>query len=195
MSDEKTSNNSLTKQLNAVMLGKLLVVAVIMLGFGYALVPIYKQICELTGVNVLTVQSDFSKAPKNSQIDLSREITVEFDANTQGPWRFRPVVSSLKVHPGEMAQVVYEVVNKQAFKMNAQAIPSYAPQQASPYFKKVECFCFKQQTLEANEARQMPVMFFIDPALPKDVKTITLSYTFFQVGVPQKLSALGSPNG
>lgn len=195
MSDEKTSNNSLTKQLNAVMLGKLLVVAVIMLGFGYALVPIYKQICELTGVNVLTVQSEFSKAPKNSQIDLSREITVEFDANTQGPWRFRPVVSSLKVHPGEMAQVVYEVVNKQAFKMNAQAIPSYAPQQASPYFKKVECFCFKQQTLEANEARQMPVMFFIDPALPKDVKTITLSYTFFQVGVPQKLSALGSPNG
>ncbi len=195
MSDEKTSNNSLTKQLNTVMLGKLLVVAVVMLGFGYALVPIYKQICELTGVNVLTVQSEFSKAPKNSQIDLSREITVEFDANTQGPWRFRPVVSSLKVHPGEMAQVVYEVVNKQAFKMNAQAIPSYAPQQASPYFKKVECFCFKQQTLEANEARQMPVMFFIDPALPKDVKTITLSYTFFQVGVPQKLSALGSPNG
>lgn len=195
MSDEKTSKNSLTKQLNTVMLGKLLVVAVIMLGFGYALVPIYKQICELTGVNVLTVQSEFSKAPKNSQIDLSREITVEFDANTQGPWRFRPVVSSLKVHPGEMAQVVYEVVNKQAFKMNAQAIPSYAPQQASPYFKKVECFCFKQQTLEANEARQMPVMFFIDPALPKDVKTITLSYTFFQVGVPQKLSALGSPNG
>ena len=195
MSDEKTSKNSLTKQLNTVMLGKLLVVAVIMLGFGYALVPIYKQICELTGVNVLTVQSELAKPPKNSQIDLSREITVEFDANTQGPWRFRPVVSSLKVHPGEMAQVVYEVVNKQAFKMNAQAIPSYAPQQASPYFKKVECFCFKQQTLEANEARQMPVMFFIDPALPKDVKTITLSYTFFQVGVPQKLSALGSPNG
>ncbi|MBX9899268.1 MAG: cytochrome c oxidase assembly protein [Burkholderiaceae bacterium] len=195
MSVEKTSNNSLTKQLNAVMFGKLLVVAVVMLGFGYALVPIYKQICELTGVNVLTVQSELAKPPKNSQIDLSREITVEFDANTQGPWRFRPVVSSLKVHPGEMAQVVYEVVNKQAFKMNAQAIPSYAPQQASPYFKKVECFCFKQQTLEANEARQMPVMFFIDPALPKDVKTITLSYTFFQVGVPQKLSALGSPNG
>lgn len=195
MSVKKTSNNSLTKQLNAVMFGKLLVVAVVMLGFGYALVPIYKQICELTGVNVLTVQSELAKPPKNSQIDLSREITVEFDANTQGPWRFRPVVSSLKVHPGEMAQVVYEVVNKQAFKMNAQAIPSYAPQQASPYFKKVECFCFKQQTLEANEARQMPVMFFIDPALPKDVKTITLSYTFFQVGVPQKLSALGSPNG
>jgi cytochrome c oxidase assembly protein subunit 11 len=195
MSVEKTNNNSLTKQLNAIMFGKLLVVAVVMLGFGYALVPIYKQICELTGVNVLTLQGEMAKAPKNSQIDLSREITVEFDANTQGPWRFRPVVSSLKVHPGEMAQVVYEVVNKQAFKMNAQAIPSYAPQQASPYFKKVECFCFKQQTLEANEARQMPVMFFIDPALPKDVKTITLSYTFFQVGVPQKISALGSPNG
>jgi cytochrome c oxidase assembly protein subunit 11 len=171
------------QELNLVMLRKLLVIAVVMLGFGYALVPIYRQICELTGVNILTPKDIDLKAISNSQIDKNREVIVEFDANTQGPWRFRPTVSSMKVHPGEMVQVVYEVVNKQSYKMDAQAIPSYAPQQAAPFFKKMECFCFKQQTLEANEARQMPVTFYIDPALPKDVKTITLSYTFFEVGL------------
>jgi cytochrome c oxidase assembly protein subunit 11 len=171
------------------------VIGIVMFGFAYALVPIYKQICELTGINILTPKDIDLKTISNSQIDLSREVTIEFDANTQGPWRFRPVVSSLKVHPGEMAQVVYEVVNKQSYKMDAQAIPSYAPQQASAYFKKMECFCFKQQTLEANEARQMPVVFYIDPALPKDVKTITLSYTFFEVGLKEprpQVSSAGS---
>lgn len=179
------------KALNIAMLGKLLLIAVVMFGFGYALVPIYKQICELTGVNILTPKDISVKEISNSQIDRSREVTVEFDANTQGPWRFRPTVSSMKVHPGEMTQVVYEVVNKQSYKMDAQAIPSYAPQQAAAYFKKMECFCFKQQTLEANEARQMPVVFFIDPSLPKDIKIITLSYTFFEVGMKQRAAGLG----
>ena len=179
------------KKLNGTMLGKLLVVALVMFGFGYALVPIYKQICELTGVNILTPKDISAKDISNSQIDLSREVTIEFDANTQGPWRFRPTVSSMRVHPGEMTQVVYEVVNKQSYKMDAQAIPSYAPQQAGQYFKKMECFCFKQQTLEANEARQMPVVFYIDPKLPKDVKTITLSYTFFEVGVKPNVNGKG----
>jgi cytochrome c oxidase assembly protein subunit 11 len=87
----------------------------------------------------------------------------------------------MQVHPGEMTQIVYEVVNTQARSIDAQAIPSYAPQQASAHFKKVECFCFKQQTLGPNEAKQMPIVFYIDPALPKEVKTITLSYTFFEV--------------
>jgi cytochrome c oxidase assembly protein subunit 11 len=169
-------------RLNAQMFGKLIVVAVLMFGFGYALIPVYKKICEVTGVNILTPK-DANVAPiANTQIDKSRTITVEFDANAQGPWRFRPTVSSVQVHPGEMAQVVYEVVNTQARSIDAQAIPSYAPQQASEHFKKVECFCFKQQTLQPNEAKQMPVVFYIDPALPKDVKTITLSYTFFEVG-------------
>ena len=182
---------SSVKKLNGTMLGKLLVVALVMFGFGYALVPIYKQICELTGVNILTPKDISVAEISNSQIDLSREVTIEFDANTQGPWRFRPTVTSLKVHPGEMTQVVYEVVNKQSYKMDAQAIPSYAPLQAAQYFKKMECFCFKQQTLEANEARQMPVVFYIDPKLPKDVKTITLSYTFFEVGVKPNVTGKG----
>jgi cytochrome c oxidase assembly protein subunit 11 len=188
---ELAQRQSGTKKLNLTMLSKLLVIALVMFGFGYALVPIYKQICELTGVNILTPKDISIKEISNSQIDRTREVTVEFDANTQGPWRFRPTVSSLKVHPGEMAQIMYEVVNKQSYKMEAQAIPSYAPQQAAAYFKKMDCFCFKQQTLEANEARQMPVVFYIDPDLPKDVKTITLSYTFFEVGLKPKSAPEG----
>lgn len=170
------------RTLNQQMLGKLLVIAIFMFGFGYALVPIYKKICEITGINILTTQEVTVKAVGNTQIDKSRLITVEFDANAQGPWRFRPTLNSVQIHPGEMAQVVYEVVNTQAHSINAQAIPSYAPQQAAAHFKKVECFCFKQQTLGPNEAKQMPVVFYIDPALPKNIKTITLSYTFFEVG-------------
>lgn len=182
MSDTTDSKTKQIKtglaSLNGTMLGKLLVVTVLMFGFGYALVPIYKQICELTGINNL---NNKEAELGNTQIDTQRWITIEFDANSQGPWRFRPVVNSMRVHPGEMAQIVYEVVNQQAYQMDAQAIPSYAPQQAGNYFKKMECFCFKQQTLAANQAKQMPVVFYIDPAIPKDVKTITLSYTFFEV--------------
>jgi cytochrome c oxidase assembly protein subunit 11 len=170
------------KRMNAQMLGKLVIVAVLMFGFGYALVPVYKKICEITGVNLLTPKDALVEPVANTQIDKSRTITIEFDANAQGPWRFRPTVRSMQVHPGEMAQVVYEVVNTQSRSIDAQAIPSYAPQQATAHFKKVECFCFKQQTLLPNEAKQMPVVFFIDPALPRDVKTITLSYTFFEIG-------------
>lgn len=181
---EKRNDNA-THRLNARMFGKLVVVAVMMFGFGYMLVPLYKQICELTGINVLAFQETEGVKVKpidNSQIDKSRTITVEFDANTQGPFRFRPTVSSMQVHPGEMTQVVYEVVNTQPRTVEAQAIPSYAPQQAAPHFKKVECFCFQQQTLTASQARQMPVVFYLDRDLPKDVKTITLSYTFFEIG-------------
>ncbi len=178
-----------TRGLNRQLLGKLLVIAVMMFGFGYALVPVYKQICEALGINVLTQKDGTVALDQNTQVDLSRTVTVEFDGNAQGPWRFRPVVASLKVHPGELQTVLYEVVNTQPRTVQAQAIPSYAPQSAMPHFKKVECFCFKQQTLKANEARQMPVVFFIDPALPRDVKTITLSYTFFEIAGLDKTAA------
>ncbi|MCC7005569.1 MAG: cytochrome c oxidase assembly protein [Ottowia sp.] len=163
------------------MLIRLLVVVPVMFAFGYALVPLYKKICEATGINVLTSQSADADKFENSQIDLSRTVTVEFDANARGPLRFRAGRPSMQVHPGELAYVAYEVVNTQARPVSAQAIPSYAPKQAGAYFKKLECFCFKQQTLDAHETRAMPVVFVIDPALPKDVKTITLSYTFFDI--------------
>jgi cytochrome c oxidase assembly protein subunit 11 len=171
------------------MLGKLTVVAVLMFGFGYALIPVYKHLCEVLGINVLTQQDGTVVYDKNTQVDKSRIITVELDGNAQGPWRFRPTTRSIQVHPGELATVMYEVVNTQARTVQAQALPSYAPQSATPHFKKVECFCFKQQTLKANEAKQMPVVFFIDPALPREVKNITLSYTFFEIAGTQAAHA------
>jgi len=179
---EKDQHAAEARSLNMQMMGKLLVVAVMMFGFGYALIPVYKKICEITGINFLTPKDVSVAEVKNTQIDTSRTITIEFDANSQGPWRFRPTVSSMQVHPGEMAQVVYEVVNTQSHAIDAQAIPSYAPQQAGAHFRKIECFCFQQQTLAGNEAKQMPVVFFIAPDLPKDVQTITVSYTFFEIG-------------
>jgi len=189
---DRNGQHGTMRRLNARMLGRLLIVAVMMFGFGYALVPIYKKICEITGVNLLTPKEAVVPEVRNTQIDSTRTITVEFDGNAQGPWRFRPTVSSMQVHPGEMAQVVYEVVNTQPRAVDAQAIPSYAPQQASAHFKKMECFCFQQQTLGPNQAKQMPVVFYIDPALPKEVKTITLSYTFFEIGGPGKKVAQGA---
>ena len=122
------------------------------------------------------------RVPANSQIDRTRTITVEFDANARGPWSFKPALRSLEVHPGELATVMYEFQNTQNRRMAAQAIPSYAPHQASAHFNKIECFCFNQYTLEPGEKKQWPVVFVIDPKLSKDVTTITLSYTFFEVG-------------
>jgi cytochrome c oxidase assembly protein subunit 11 len=166
------------------MLGKLAVVAAGMFGFGYALVPIYKAICELTGSNILAVgENDVKRlSPANTQVDTSRTITVEFDANARGPWEFKPERRTLQVHPGELATVMYEFQNVQNRRMSAQAIPSYAPRQAAPYFNKLECFCFNEYTLAPGEKKQWPVVFVIDPKISKDVTTITLSYTFFEVG-------------
>lgn len=176
---------------NKQMLLKLIVVSSAMFAFGYALVPMYRALCEVTGINVVTSKNDYGTraikaVSRNTQVDESRWVTVEFDSNTQGPLRFRSVKNSMQVHPGQMAEIVYEVVNTQDRAVSAQAIPSYAPKVATQHFTKIECFCFQQQTLKPNEARQMPVVFVIDPALPKDVKTITLSYTFFEVGAGQK---------
>ncbi|HEU4852787.1 MAG TPA: cytochrome c oxidase assembly protein [Telluria sp.] len=168
-------------RLNRAMLVKLVVVAVVMLGFGYALVPVYKHLCEVLGINVLTQKDGTVVYDANTQVDKTRTITIELDGNSQGPWRFRPTQRSIQVHPGELATVMYEVVNTLPRKVSAQAIPSYAPQAAAPHFKKVECFCFQQQELGPNEAKQYPVVFFIDPALPKETKTITVSYTFFEI--------------
>ena len=134
---------------NIRMVGKLVVITVGMFAFGYALVPIYKAICEMTGINVLAlgdrnIPGATTIMPANTQVDTSRTITVEFDANARGPWEFKPAQRSLQVHPGEMATVMYEFQNMQNRRMSAQAIPSYAPQQASAHFNKLECFCFSQ---------------------------------------------------
>ncbi len=172
---------------NLRMVKKLALVALGMFAFGYALVPIYLSICEFTGVNILALgERSGSDAlpgrPANTQVDMSRLITVEFDANSRGPWEFRPAQRSLQVHPGELATVQYEFQNVQNRRMSAQAIPSYAPQQAAAHFTKLQCFCFTQHTLAPGEKKTWPVVFVIDPKLSRDVTTITLSYTFFEVG-------------
>jgi cytochrome c oxidase assembly protein subunit 11 len=171
---------------NLRMVAKLCVVTAGMFAFGYGLIPLYKHICELTGINILALGEKqvpgSSTAAANSQVDLSRTITVEFDANARGPWEFKPAQRTLQVHPGQLATVMYEFQNVQNRRMSAQAIPSYAPRQAAAHFNKLECFCFNQYTLEPGEKKQWPVAFVIDPKLSKDVTTITLSYTFFEVG-------------
>ena len=191
---------------NRRMTGKLAVVAVLMFGFGYALVPIYKAICNALGVNVLSVSERGGPvartAPANTQVDRSRTVTIEFDANARGPWDFKPALRSLQVHPGEVATVMYEFRNRQNRTMAAQAIASFAPMNSAAHFNKLECFCFNEYTLAPGESKQWPVVFYVDSKLPKDVTTITLSYTFFEVGgkVPpaptaQQSHAVEAPGG
>jgi cytochrome c oxidase assembly protein subunit 11 len=169
---------------NRRMVAKLAVVVALMFAFGYALVPIYRTICDVLGINVLArseVQSG-ADAPANPQVDVGRTVTIEFDANARGPWDFKPAQASVDVHPGEVTTVLYEFRNRQDRTIRAQAIPSYAPASAMAHFKKLECFCFSEQVLKPGESKQWPVVFVVDRKLPKDVRTITLSYTFFEVG-------------
>ena len=180
------------RSFNRSMLVKLVVVALLMFGFGFALVPMYRAICAITGINNLVQRDVGAREAKNTQVDMSRTISIEFDANARGPLQFKPEQSSLDVHPGEVMTVMYQVTNEQGRTVQAQAIPSYAPKQATEYFKKIECFCFTQQTLAANETKRMPVVFVVDPKLPKDVKTITLSYTFFELSAPKSVAKGGN---
>jgi cytochrome c oxidase assembly protein subunit 11 len=186
---EPREPNALSRLLradNLRMTRKLAVVAALMFGFGYALVPIYKAICQALGVNVLSVSERGDpvsrQRPANTQVDTSRTVTIEFDANARGPWDFKPALRSLQVHPGEVATVMYEFRNMQNRTMAAQAIASFAPMNSAAHFNKLECFCFNEYTLAPGESRQWPVVFYVDSKLPKDVTTITLSYTFFEVG-------------
>lgn len=157
---------------------RLAFVAVAMFGFGFALVPFYNQICAALGVNSILAASE----PLNSQIDSTRTVTIELDSNTHDlPWRFRPLVNHVTVHPGELTTVEYEVVNVREAAVTGQAVPSYGPQHAGEYFRKLDCFCFTQQTLAAGETRRMPVTFVVDPKLPRDINSIAVSYTFFEV--------------
>jgi cytochrome c oxidase assembly protein subunit 11 len=163
------------KQKNRRLSRRLGVVAVLMFGFAFALVPFYNQICAALGINNL----DQPAVVTNTQVDTSRTVTIELDSNAHNmPWRFRPLVGHVKVHPGEITMVEYEIVNVREAPVTGQAVPSYGPQRAGEYFQKVECFCFTQQTLAAGETRRMPVVFVVDPKLPRDVES---SRTTFRV--------------
>lgn len=182
---ENTGRNRRTL---GILLGTL---ALVMFGFGYLLVPLYDVMCEWSGQNRV---GEAAQA-KNSQVDKSRLVTIEFDTNINRlPWQFKAHQNSIQVHPGELQHVVFEVRNTVDRPVSGQAIPSYGPAYTAQFFQKLDCFCFSQQTLRAGEVREMPVVFVIDPALPADVKTITLSYTFFEVDGKQE-SAPAKPVG
>jgi cytochrome c oxidase assembly protein subunit 11 len=178
--------NAEQKAANAALLKRLGVVVLAMFGFGFALVPFYEKICEVTGIRNIGQADQVA----NTQVDTTRTVRVELDANLRNlAWEFHPREPVVSAHPGELKQVVYEVVNTTDRPVTGQAIPSYAPQSAAQYFRKLECFCFATQTLQPGERREMPVVFVIDPAVPADMPAIALSYTFFEVEGAAKMAS------
>lgn len=159
---------------------KLLLTSVLMFSFGYALVPLYDLLCDITGLGGKTGQISSVEA-QGYTIDTSRTITVQFSStlSVDIPWKFAPEMKSIEVHPGQSYIVNYNAENLSSESVVGQAIPSVTPAIASKYFNKTECFCFTQQTMLAKEIKEMPVKFIIDPGLPKDITTVTLGYTFF----------------
>lgn len=158
-----------------------LIVAGIAFVFCFSLVPLYRIACEVVFGIKLDQGAVGEARAAGFDVDESRWITVEFDAgvNSQLPWTFRPAVPQMKVRPGEPADALYYARNNASMSIVGNAVPSVAPSTASQYFNKTECFCFTEQLLKAGEERPMPVRFVIDPALSKDVTTLTLSYTFY----------------
>ena len=164
---------------NTKLVRKLVIIVLAMFGFGYALVPIYNVFCDITGLNGKTNKE--AVAEIRYKIDTEREIALEFvtSLNESMPMVFTTETKKMKVHPGKYYTVNFYAENKTNKKMRARAIPSITPGPAAEYFKKIECFCFTEQTFEARQGKTMPVRFVIDPALPANYKTITLAYTFF----------------
>ena len=185
-------NQSLLRR-NRETFRKLTVIALLMFGFGYALVPLYEKICEVTGIN-LVVKPD---TVVNTQVDKSRTIVLELDANTRGDiaWELTPRERKRNVHPGELVHVVFDLKNTADVSFQAQAIPSFGPQRAGLHVKKLECFCFTQQEIRAGESREFPVVLVVEPTLPGDVHTVTLSYTMFEVGGTQEPRTAMRPAG
>ncbi len=160
----------------------LLAIAVLMVGFGYGLVPLYDVVCDITGLNGKTGVTTADKVEKNQPaVDDNRTVTVQFDGNVKSdlPWDFHPTEFSMEVKLGTLYHTEYVAKNTAAVEIIGQAVPSVAPAKASKYFNKTECFCFTEQLLKAGEEMNMPLTFIISSDLPEDVKLVTLSYTFF----------------
>lgn len=169
---------------------KLAVFSMLMFGFGYALVPLYSVFCRVTGLNQIGLDSN----PVNTQVDSQRLVDIEFDSNVHDlPWKFSALQTHLSVHPGAISQVEFEAENNNDEALTGQAIPSYGPPEAAQYFRKLSCFCFNKQTLAAGQKLRMPVVFVIDPSLPKEIGTITLSYTFFNVEGNKRAQGMATP--
>ncbi len=161
---------------------KLVVVAVLMFAFVFVvMVPLYNVLCDVLGINGKTNGRAYTAV--EVRVDESREITVQFVAtNNEGmPWEFGPSVTAMKINPGAVNDTVFLARNPMPAAMVAQAIPSISPARAAEYFHKTECFCFDQQPLDGDSSAEMPLQFIVDQDLPRDIKTITLSYTIFDV--------------
>ena len=172
------------------LLRKLALIILAMFGFAFALVPLYDVFCRITGLNGKTAGQPATA--ERAVVDDKRTIQVEFlaHADTQMSWQFTQETQSLSVRPGEMKQVNYRVFNPTAHSMIGQAVPSVSPGPAAAYLKKVECFCFNRQELKAGESKLMPLKFYIDPDLPDDINTITLSYSLYDVTQSKPTPAL-----
>ncbi len=171
------------QQANRRVVKRLGISAVLMFGFGFALVPLYDVFCDITGINGKTGRIE-QEAALSQEVDEERLVTVEFLAtvNSKLPWEFKPMIRRIKVHPGEVTEVNYFARNKTDRLVAGQAIPSLAPGLAAKYFNKTECFCFSRQTLQPGESKEMPLRFVVDPQLPEEIRTVSLSYTFFPAG-------------
>jgi cytochrome c oxidase assembly protein subunit 11 len=171
------------KAANTRVVRRLGIAVVAMFGFGFAMVPLYDVFCDITGINGKTGRIE-TEAALSQDVDESRLVTVEFLAtvNSQLPWECKPMIRRIKVHPGEVTEVNYFARNKTDRMVAGQAIPSLAPGLAAKYFNKTECFCFSRQTLQPNESKEMPLRFVVDPQLPEEIRTVSLSYTFFPAG-------------
>ncbi|MDD4914075.1 MAG: cytochrome c oxidase assembly protein [Methylococcales bacterium] len=167
---------------NSRLVRKLVLIVVLMFGFGYALVPLYDVLCNIAGQNIKLEGTDVATVNEAAYaVDENREVRVEFitSVNERTPMTFRADTPSINVHPGQYYTVSFYARNNSDKPLKAQAIPSISPGLAEEYFKKTQCFCFTTQTFAANEEKTMPVRFVVDPKLPERYKTITLSYTFF----------------
>jgi cytochrome c oxidase assembly protein subunit 11 len=170
------------RQNNRITLWKLLMVVPVMLVFCASMVPLYRQICDVLGITATRTLIE------STRVDNTRKVKVEFVANLNDgfAWKFEPVDRAVEIHPGALATVNYRVTNTLPYATTGRAVPSFAPLEAGLYFNKLECFCFSNQTLQAGETRDMPVTFFVDPKLPKELAAIALSYTFFNVAADNR---------
>lgn len=172
-----TANSADVQRRNRILLYKLLLIVPVMLIFCASLVPLYRQICKVLGITATRSMVE------NTQVDTSRLIAIDFDANlnTNFAWNFVPVVKHVEINPGAKMTVNYRLTNNLPYATTGRAVPSFAPLESGLYFNKIECFCFSNQTLQAGETRDMPVTFYVSPTIPKEIGAIALSYTFFNV--------------
>jgi cytochrome c oxidase assembly protein subunit 11 len=172
-------------QANRRIVKRLGLVVLAMFGFGFALVPLYDVFCEVTGLNGKTGRIEAEQA-LGQKIDRERLVTVQFlvSVNSELPWDVRPMVKKIKVHPGEVTEVKYLATNNTAGTVAGQAVPSLMPGLAAKYFNKTECFCFTRQVLGPGEEKEMPLRFIVDPELPEEIRTVSLSYTVYQADPP-----------